>query len=101
MARSAWRSWGARVRSVAWGGSVGWRVFDVGSVGGGGAGAGWIFLGGVVCAVCLLPAAILMGATLPGISWWVEVNPRGVCWLGFFYGGNTGGPVVGCLLAGF
>src|SRR5579884_1484869 len=32
---------------------------------------------------------------------WVETTPRGVSWLGFFYGGNTVGAVFGCLLAGF
>jgi spermidine synthase len=43
----------------------------------------------------------MMGATLPAISRWVETTPRGVSWLGFFYGGNTFGAVAGCLLAGF
>src|SRR5438034_4539479 len=42
-----------------------------------------------------------MGATLPAISRWVETTPRGVSWLGFFYGGNIGGAVIGSLLAGF
>ncbi len=60
-----------------------------------------ILLRGVICAVCLLPPTILMGATLPAISRWVETTPRGVSWLGFFYGGNTAGAVLGCLLAGF
>jgi hypothetical protein len=27
--------------------------------------------------------------------------PRGVSWLGFFYGGNIAGAVIGSLLAGF
>ncbi|MEO6222119.1 MAG: fused MFS/spermidine synthase, partial [Vicinamibacterales bacterium] len=31
----------------------------------------------------------------------VEATPRGVSWLGFFYGGNIAGAVVGCLVAGF
>jgi spermidine synthase len=43
----------------------------------------------------------MMGATLPAISRWVETTPKGVSWLGFFYGGNTFGAVLGCLLAGF
>ncbi len=51
--------------------------------------------------VCLLPPTMLMGATLPAIARWVETTPRGVSWLGFFYGGNTVGAVSGCLLAGF
>ena len=55
----------------------------------------------VVAGVCLIPPTLLMGATLPAISRWVETTPRGVSWLGFFYGGNIGGAVVGSLLAGF
>jgi spermidine synthase len=51
--------------------------------------------------ICLLPPTLLMGATLPAISRWIETTPTGVSWLGFFYGGNTVGAVVGCLLAGF
>ena len=43
----------------------------------------------------------MMGATLPAIARWVEATPRGVAWLGFFYGGNTLGAVLGSLLAGF
>ena len=42
-----------------------------------------------------------MGATLPAIARWVETTPHGVSWLGFFYGGNIAGAVVGSLLAGF
>jgi spermidine synthase len=64
-------------------------------------GASAIALRAVVCAICLLPPTILMGATLPAISRWIESTPRGVSWLGFFYGGNTAGAVAGCLLAGF
>ena len=60
-----------------------------------------ILLRGIVCAVCLLPPTMLMGATLPAIARWVEATPRGISWLGFFYGGNTAGAVAGCLLAGF
>jgi spermidine synthase len=60
-----------------------------------------ILLRGAVCAVCLLPPTLLMGATLPAISRWVEASPRDVSWLGFFYGGNIAGAVFGCLLAGF
>ena len=43
----------------------------------------------------------MMGATLPAIARWVETTPRGVAWLGFFYGGNIAGAVIGSLLAGF
>ncbi len=56
---------------------------------------------GIVAGVCLLPPTLLMGATLPAISRWVETTPAGVSWLGFFYGGNIGGAVIGSLLTGF
>lgn len=54
-----------------------------------------------VCATCLLVPTMLMGATLPAIARRVQATRRGVSWLGFFYGGNTAGAVLGCLLAGF
>ena len=60
-----------------------------------------IFLRGVVAAVCLLPATVLMGATLPAVSRWVESSPRAISWLGLFYGGNIAGAVFGSLLSGF
>ncbi len=60
-----------------------------------------ILLRGTVAGVCLLPPTLLMGATLPAIARWVESGPDGVSWLGFFYGGNIAGAVLGCLLAGF
>jgi spermidine synthase len=66
-----------------------------------GSGIVGILLRGVAAGVCLLPPTLLMGATLPAISRWVESTPEGVSWLGFFYGGNIAGGVVGCLLAGF
>ena len=55
----------------------------------------------MVAAICLLPPTLLMGASLPAIARCVESTPRGVSWLGFFYGGNIAGAVFGCLLAGF
>ncbi|MGH7654110.1 MAG: fused MFS/spermidine synthase, partial [Gemmatimonadaceae bacterium] len=58
-------------------------------------------LRGIVAAICLLPPTLAMGATLPAISRWVETTPTGVSWLGFFYGGNTVGAVVGCVTTGF
>lgn len=58
-------------------------------------------LRGVVAAICLLPPTFAMGATLPAIARWVETTPRGVSWLGFFYGGNTAGAVIGCVVTGF
>ena len=60
-----------------------------------------ILLRGVFAAVCLLPPTVLMGATLPAMARWIETTPRGISWLGFFYGGNIAGAVFGCLLAGF
>ena len=60
-----------------------------------------ILLRAAVCSLCLLPPTVMMGATLPAIARWVESTPRGVSWLGLFYGGNTLGAVAGCLLAGF
>src|SRR6266853_2049246 len=67
------------------------------------AGPGMIgmMLRGIVAAICLLPPTFLMGATLPVISRWVKTSPEGISWLGFFYGGNIGGAVIGSLLAGF
>ena len=66
-----------------------------------GEGAAGIFLRAVAAAICLLPPTMLMGATLPAMSRWVQTTPEGVSWLGFFYGGNTFGAVLGSLLAGF
>jgi spermidine synthase len=60
-----------------------------------------ILLRAVVCAVCLMPPTMLMGASLPAIARWIETSPRGVAWLGLLYGANTAGAVAGCLLAGF
>ena len=58
-------------------------------------------LRGLLAAVCLLPPTVLMGASLPALSRWIELNQRGVSWWGLLYGGNTLGAVFGCLLAGF
>ena len=55
----------------------------------------------VVAGICLLPPTILMGATLPAVARWIESTPTGISWLGFFYGGNTAGAVLGAVLAGF
>jgi spermidine synthase len=66
-----------------------------------GGGPASIVLRSIVSVVLLLPPTILMGATLPAISRYVEQTPIGVSWLGFFYGGNIVGAVIGCLGAGF
>ena len=60
-----------------------------------------LFLRCLVASLCLLPPTLLMGATLPAMARWVETTPKGVSWLGFFYGGNIFGAVIGSLLAGF
>ena len=66
-----------------------------------GHGALALVLRAVVAVLCLLPPTILMGATLPAIARWVESSPRGIAWLGFFYGGNIVGAVLGSVAAGF
>jgi spermidine synthase len=66
-----------------------------------GSGTFGIVMRTLAAGVCLLPPTLLMGATLPALSRWVEMSPRGVSWLGFFYAGNTAGAVLGSLLAGF
>ena len=60
-----------------------------------------LLLSGLFCALALLAPTLMMGATLPAISRFVEATPRGVSWLGFFYGGNIAGGVIGSLLAGY
>jgi spermidine synthase len=68
---------------------------------GGGQGFVGFLARGILCAICLLPPTILMGATLPAIARWVGTTATGVSWLGFFYGANIAGAVAGCLAAGF
>jgi spermidine synthase len=60
-----------------------------------------MLLRAVVAAACLLPPTVLMGASLPAASRWLETTSEGVSWMGLLYGGNTVGAVFGCLLAGF
>jgi len=66
-----------------------------------GSGVLGILMRGLFAGICLIPPTLLMGATLPAIARWVEATPEGVSWLGFFYGGNTVGAVVGSLVAGY
>jgi spermidine synthase len=66
-----------------------------------GTGVAGIVMRAMAAGVCLLPPTILMGATLPAISRWVRATPEGIAWLGFFYGGNIAGGVLGSLVAGF
>src|SRR5262245_8291113 len=60
-----------------------------------------LILRAAVAGVCLIPPTLLLGATLPAIARSVETTPRGVSWLGFFYGGSLAGAVAGSVLAGF
>lgn len=60
-----------------------------------------ILLRGVIAAMCLLLPTLLMGASLPAMARWVESSREGVAWLGYFYGGNIAGAVMGAVLAGF
>jgi spermidine synthase len=55
----------------------------------------------VVTGLALLPATILMGATLPAVASWTRLTRAGAARLGALYATNTGGAVVGAMLAGF
>jgi spermidine synthase len=55
----------------------------------------------LISAACLIPPTFLMGATLPAVARFVESTPKGISWMGLFYGGNIAGAVAGCLTAGF
>src|SRR5437870_948522 len=60
-----------------------------------------LVLRGSICAACLLPPTILMGATFPAVSRWLESSTTGMSRLGFFYAANIAGAVFGCVVAGF
>jgi spermidine synthase len=66
-----------------------------------GYGPAGILLRALVCLICLLPPTVLMGATLPAISRWLETTRGGTSRMGLFYAANIVGGVAGCLLAGF
>jgi spermidine synthase len=55
----------------------------------------------VVAALALLPATLLMGATLPVAAAALRADPRSVGWLGACYGANAVGGVAGSLVAAF
>jgi len=65
------------------------------------AGSAGILLRGAIAAMCLLPPTLLMGASLPAMARWIRSSSAGVSRLGFFYGGNIAGAVLGSILAGF
>ncbi|HLW76133.1 MAG TPA: hypothetical protein VKS01_04090, partial [Bryobacteraceae bacterium] len=61
-----------------------------------------MILRGLVSSICLLPPTILMGASLPAMVRWIELNgERNEFEWATLYGVNTFGAVFGCLLAGF
>ncbi len=55
----------------------------------------------VVAALALLPATLLMGATLPVVAAWVGNGVRSGAWIGWLYAANTIGGVLGAVVAGF
>ena len=66
-----------------------------------GTGSAGLALRLLVAALALLPATILMGATLPAIAPWTEADGDGAARLGRLYAANVAGAVAGCVLAGF
>jgi spermidine synthase len=60
-----------------------------------------VLVRGLLCALCLLPPTVLMGATLPAIARLAETTRSGVTWMGLLYAANTSGAVFGSLFAGF
>jgi spermidine synthase len=66
-----------------------------------GRGMGSTMVRAAVATLCLLPPTILMGATLPAIARWMETTREGLSRLGFFYGANIAGAVIGTIAAGF
>jgi spermidine synthase len=65
-----------------------------------GTGATGLALRLLVAALALLPATILMGATLPAAGPWVDASRDSAARLGQLYAANTAGAVVGCIAAG-
>jgi spermidine synthase len=55
----------------------------------------------LVAALALLPATILMGATLPAVAPWMDSDADGAAALGRLYAANIAGAVAGCGVAGF
>ena len=88
---------GAMALLVLWTMPAAVRVFFAASS----AGLPGMALRGLLCGLMLLPPTILMGASLPALTRWIEATPDGVAWWGLLYGGNIAGAVVGCLVAAF
>ena len=55
----------------------------------------------LVAAVALLPATMLMGATLPIVAAFAGTGTRGAARLGWLYAANTAGGVLGAIIAAF
>jgi spermidine synthase len=66
-----------------------------------GTGAAGLALRLFVAAIALLPATILMGATLPAVAPIVDADSESAADLGQLYAANIAGAVAGCVLAGF
>src|SRR5579863_5733828 len=60
-----------------------------------------VLIRALVCAACLMPPTMLMGASLPAAARWIETDAKGASWMGLLYAANTVGAVLGCVLAGF
>jgi spermidine synthase len=60
-----------------------------------------LVLRAVTAAVCLLPATVLMGATLPAVARCVQGERHASTWLGACYAANILGGVLGCMLSAF
>ncbi|HUQ50741.1 MAG TPA: fused MFS/spermidine synthase [Gammaproteobacteria bacterium] len=54
-----------------------------------------------VAVLTLLPATLLMGATLPIVAAVLRADASGAAWLGYCYAANTVGGVAGSVVAGF
>src|SRR5690606_30899099 len=76
----------------------GLEALYVGLAGFGGAG---VPVRALAAALCLLPATVLMGATLPAVARAVRASREGWARVGWLYAANIAGGVLGCLAAGF
>lgn len=65
------------------------------------AGAGGFLLRAAITGVCLLPPAMLIGATLPALAPAAGGGGHGAARIGYLYCANVVGAVAGCVLAGF
>ncbi len=63
-------------------------------------GSGDLVVRSLMAMLLLLPPTAMMGATLPAVARWVQSNRTGMAWIGWLYGANTIGAMIGCLLAG-